>query len=56
MSGKEKADNLLSRAEVSLVGAEEVLKDRKLSELSGQIQAVNTVLSIIRRETTTSRY
>jgi hypothetical protein len=52
MSPNEKATMLLSRAEVSLAGAEEVLKKKKLNGLSGELEAVNTILGIIRKEST----
>ena len=56
MVASEKASMLLSRAEVSLSGAEELLKGKKLSELSGEVQAVNTILAIIRKESTSGVY
>lgn len=51
MKGNEKAIELLSRVEISLLGAEEVLKDQNLSELSGELLAVSTIIDIVRRET-----
>ena len=48
--GNDKATALLSRAEVNISGAEEVLVERRLKQLSGELQAVKTILSTIRRE------
>jgi len=51
MKDNEKAVELLSRVEISLLGAEEVLKEQNLAELSGELQAVSTIVDIVRKET-----
>ena len=53
---KEKAVEYLSRAEINLAGAGEVLQDRNLDEIKGEVEAVNTILRIIRDETNQSMY
>ena len=53
---KEKAVEFLSRAEINLAGAGEVLQDRNLNEIKGEVEAVNTILGIIRDETNQSMY
>lgn len=51
MNANTKALRLLSRAEVSLAGAEKILRDRNMREVAGELVAVNSVIEVIRRET-----
>lgn len=47
-----KATDLLSRAEIGIIAAEEEFKDRNLAELNGQLLAVGKLIDLIRAEST----
>ncbi len=50
MKDKLKALELLSHAEINLMAAEEVMRERHLRELDGEITAVNYLIDTIRSE------
>ncbi len=56
MFADEKAAMLLSRAELCLVGAEHELREKRLPEIAGELQAVNTILDVIRQESDSGIY
>jgi len=47
MDSKEKAVNLISKAENLVMNAREIMDDKKLFDLSGELLAVDTILSKI---------
>ena len=51
MKNNEKANVLLSRAEINLLAAGEVLREHHLYELWGELIAANIVIDSIREET-----
>ncbi len=56
MSSKDKAIQHLCQAGINLAGAGEVLREKQLQELSGEITAINMIIGYIREETQNSVY